>query len=201
MRVIDHETCPQRSDYPEKSLFVFDFDGVLIDQIEDVLARKPEGEGERVALERIAKRHSIHPELFETPYLRHLVYQSIALNEPAPPHILLRFIQRLDDTGDPYMILTARSGLYAIQRLTAYIETHRLYPQEMFCVGRAAKTTQLEFLLDRFPQHTICYFEDSQKHVDAAEALGNDRLIVTHVKWPEALGSADAIIAKMLAPT
>lgn len=194
MRVIDHLTHPIRSDYPEKSLFVFDFDGVLIHQVEDVLARKPEMDGEREQLEDIAVRYGIVPELFETPYLRHLVYQSMYLYEPAPPHLLLDFIQKLDD---PYMILTARSGLYAIQRLIAYVEKHLLYPQEMFCVGRASKVAQLEFLLDCFSDYTVCYFEDSQKHVDAAHALGNDRLFVTHVKWPEAADSADSVIQAM----
>jgi hypothetical protein len=60
---------PERASFPENSIFVFDFDGVLICQNEEKVFQLEAIEGERSRLEQLARIAGIDPELYDTPYL------------------------------------------------------------------------------------------------------------------------------------
>ena len=112
-----------RSHYPADAIFFFDFDGVLASQDEEKVFRLPEGPLERNELESMADLagidHSLYP---NTRYLRHLIHQGHALHTlPEAHQEAVEFAYDLEEREDPYFIMTARSGLYAVERLMQLI--------------------------------------------------------------------------------
>lgn len=191
---LPNDYWPVRASYPPNSIFVFDFDGVLIHQNEEKLYRLNEIEGERSRLEDLARLTGIDPTLYSTPYLRHLVFQA-RYDGPCRPHVLTEFARSL---AEPYFVLTARSGFHAVQRMVSYLDVMDLNPQEVFCVGRGPKSILLAKLLDQWPDRTIVFFDDSMKHIDDACSLNHDRLIVTFVDWSACEVEARELRKKLL---
>lgn len=146
---------------------IFDFDGVVAHAEEDALYRSAVGQTERAALENAAKKSGLNPDMYDTKYLRHLVFQQIHLcNEwPIREGPLLALAQELTDVKRPFFILTARSSSAAIQRVLNFTNERRLYPQEMFFVGRVAKGRQVRLVRNQVHDNVpIVYFEDSLRH-------------------------------------
>jgi hypothetical protein len=178
--------------YAADTIFFFDFDGVLADQEEEKVFRLPEIANERAHLEAIGKLNGIDPSLYHsTRYLRHLIYQANALGEPVKPHTeAVEFAQHLTRTGQPYFIITARSGFWAVQRMIKFCETWELMPQESFCLGRLSKATLLEQLRLEWPDRPFVFFEDSAHHIQAAKNLGDPNLEIIEVEWPACMEDA-----------
>ncbi len=181
------------ADFPDDAIYFFDFDGCIAMQCEEKLFRLPEGAGERRRLEVIAERVGIDASLYNTQYLRHLVFQAAtqyAIERYGP---VFNLIAEVDDALTPYFVMTARSGLYAIKRMLAFLETSYLKPQEVFCLGRASKADLLETLLEEWPDREIIYLDDSVHHTHAARALGNPRLHIVEVRHDADLTNAEAM--------
>lgn len=173
-----------RADYPDNAIFFFDFDGVLADQEEEKLYRLPEGSLERGQLVAKAELIGIDAGLYSTAYLRHLVYQALECDS----HVFLhneaaRMAGDLQQAGEPFFIVTARSGFFAVQRLMATLAWARLYPQEVFCLGRSSKADLLVKLRLDWPDRPFVYFEDSQHHIEATKAIGDPNLTIVEVTW------------------
>jgi hypothetical protein len=192
---ISCDLMPRREDYPEKSIFVFDFDGVLICQKEEKLYRLAEIPFERDRLEQLAIECGLDAKLYDTAYLRHLIFQE-RYGELPDRNVITDFAHDLDD---PYFIMTARSGLAAIERMIEYVRFEGLGPQEVFCVGRGSKGDLLAKLLDQWPGYTIVFFDDTFKHIEDACRLNHDRLRVVHVVWDSCHKEADKLRTDMLA--
>lgn len=180
---------PERASFPPNSIFVFDFDGVLICQNEEKLYQLDEIEGERDRLEELARRVGIEPDLYSTGYLRHLVFQS-RYDRICKPHVLAEFARDLDV---PYFVLTLRSGLHALHRMLGFLDVMHIYPQELFCVGRGLKSAILAKLLEEWPDKQIVFFDDSMRHIEDACSLKSNRLTVVHVEWPTCKQEASAM--------
>lgn len=149
------------------ALAIFDFDGVLSDPVEDFVYKIPEQPHERASLAQIAHHYNIDAELYDVPYLRHLILQAILFERQivATPGPLLSLATEMSKKRRPFFILTARSGRAAIQRVFSFIDKFALTPQEVFFVGRVAKGRQLRLARTTTPpQHKIVFFEDTPRH-------------------------------------
>lgn len=174
------------SAYAKDTIFFFDFDGVLADQDEEKVFRLEELPMERRRLEEQADLAGIDHTLYaDTKYLRHLVFQSLAYGTLPEPHMeAQRFARDLDDHGFPYFIVTARSGLWAVERMLNFVGRFCLNPQEVFCLGRSSKADLLAKLRTDWPDRPFVFFEDTQKHIDACVALADPLLEVVRIDWP-----------------
>lgn len=184
-----------RSHYPADAIFFFDFDGVLATQDEEKVFRLSEVEMERRRLEEMAEfanvDHTLYP---NTGYLRHLVFQGYAWGTTPEDHReAVEFAERLELNGDPYFIITARSGLWAIRRMLDFVEEWTLHPQEVFCLGRSSKADLLAKLRLDWPERPFVFFEDTQKHIDACVALADPLLEVIRIDWPTCTDNAEAL--------
>lgn len=165
---------------------IFDFDGVLCGPAEDLAYRLPEAPNERLALERQAREHRLVPELYKTPYLRHLVLQAELESRAELPQAgpLLLLAQQLSAERRPFFILTARSGLAAVSRVLAFLDHNSLAPQEVFFVGRVAKGRQLSLARATVPKDIpLVYFEDTVRHARNSHKQDNSGLTTVFVEW------------------
>lgn len=188
-----------RADYPDNAIFFFDFDGVLADQEEEKLFRLPVVSLEREQLEGKAALIGIDASLYSTSYLRHLVYQAlecdtrVCLHEEAEDMAM-----DLQLAGEPFFIVTARSGYYAVLRLMETLQWARLLPQEVFCLGRSSKADLLVKLRNDWPDRPFVYFEDSAHHIEATKAIGDPNLTIVEVTWPTCTLEAERLRRKTL---
>lgn len=167
---------------------VFDFDGVLSSPREDAVYRLAERVGERDKLMEPAQYYEIDYDLYDTPYLRHLVLQAILadLGDTPEQGPLLPLSIELSRARRPFFILTARSGIAAINRAMQFVAMHNLTPQEVFFVGRGPKDRQLALARNTINmQSKICYFEDSLEHSRSSVAQGIVGLETIHVAWKQ----------------
>lgn len=181
---------------------IFDFDGVLCAPREDLAYKLREHPGEREALGEAATHYGIDPDLYDTPYLRHLTLQAIladrhVLPEPGP---LLGLARELGLAARPFFVLTARSGRTAIDRALSFLDEHQLRPQEIFFVGRVPKGRQLALIRRTIlAPTTLAYFEDSLRHSRNSKLQDVDGLETFHIDWamPERF-AAETLVAKSL---
>lgn len=192
-----------RCDYPDDALFFFDFDGVLATQCEDKMFRLPPGDMERRKLEEMARFANIDPALYpDTGYLRHLVYQGYAYGTVPEEHLPVTALARcMEDWGDPYFIVTARSGTWAVRRLLEFVDKQGLHPQEVFCLGRSSKAILLSQLREDWPDRPFVFFEDTQRHIDACVALDDPLLQVVKIEWPTCTENAEWLKMRVLGYT
>jgi hypothetical protein len=167
---------------------IFDFDGVLCAPREDLVYKLPERAGERADLDPAARHYAIDPDLYDTPYLRHLTLQAIlddrgTMPEPGP---LLDLARELTQADRAFFVLTARSGRAAIDRALAFLSQHRLHPQEIFFVGRVAKGRQLTLARHTVKaRKTLAYFEDSYRHSRNSKLQDVEGLETIRVDWAD----------------
>jgi len=187
---------------PELPSAVFDFDGVLTSPVEDLAYKLAEGPGERAILERTAERYGIASEIYDTPYLRHLVLQAVLeeMDEIPEGGPLLPLARELTKAHRPFFILTARSGRAAVSRLMSYLRYYRLEPQEIFCVGRVPKGRQLALVGSTVPKGTrVVYFEDTVRHARNSTKQDNPAISTVHVSWdPPPWQEAEALVSRVL---
>lgn len=188
--------------YPDDAIFFFDFDGVLATQCEEKVYRLPEEYMERRRLEEKAEFANVDPALYpDTKYLRHLVFQGYAWGTTPEPHEeAVAFARLLDDTKDPYFIITARSGLWAVRRMLDFVAEQGIFPQETFCLGRSSKAALLAALRTDWPDRPFVFFEDTQKHIDACVALADPNLEIVRIDWPSCTINAEELRTFFLGP-
>lgn len=187
------------SDYADDAIVFFDFDGVLACQVEEKLFRLAADMGEREALETLAVKIGIDHGLYEsTGYLRHLIYQALA-SQPVKRHWpAIQFAEYLNDVGRPFFIMTSRSGFWAVERMMDLIRDEALWPQEVFCLGRASKALLLKRLRDDWPDRPFVFIEDSQHHIDEAMALNDPALTIVQMLWDADTQEAKNLLASAL---
>ncbi len=187
---------------PKLPSAVFDFDGVLTSPAEDLAYKLPDHPSERAILERAAKRHGITPEIYDTPYLRHLVLQAVLEDRDELPDAgpLLPLAKELTKAHRPFFILTARSGRAAISRLMSFLDHYHLEPQEIFCVGRVPKGRQLALIGSTVLKGTrVVYFEDTVRHVRNSSKQDNPAISTVHVSWdPPPWQEAEDLVSRVL---
>jgi hypothetical protein len=165
---------------------IFDFDGVLCAPTEDLVYKLPEQPGERDRLTAIGRRYGLIGEIYDVPYLRHLLLQAILSARQMVPETgpMLPLARALTDAGRPFFVLTARSGQAAIERALGAMNSYGLVPQEIFCVGRVAKGRQLAVVRETLASEVpIVYFDDSIRHIRNSHAQDVDGLETVHVAW------------------
>jgi len=192
----------QRNHYSSDAIFFFDFDGVLATQCEEKIFRMDERPMERRRLEEKAPFASVDAALYpSTNYLRHMVYQGYAWGSVPDAHEeATSFARSLSDSGDPYFIVTARSGLWAVRRLLDFTQQQLIYPQEVFCLGRASKALLLAELRKDWPDRQFVFFEDSDHHIEACRALADPLLEIVKIEWPTCTKNAEALCDAYLGP-
>lgn len=188
--------------YSSDSIFFFDFDGVLATQCEEKVFRLPEEDMERRRLEEKAIFAGIDADLYpDTNYLRHLVFQGYAWGTVPEPHTeAVDFARSLDASEDPYFIVTARSGLWALRRMLDFVGQEGIHPQEVFCLGRASKALLLAELRKDWPDRPFVFFEDSQHHIEACRELADPLLEIIKIEWDECTRNAEFLRDTFLGP-
>jgi hypothetical protein len=196
------DTAFDRGQYPADAIFFFDFDGVLAEQCEEKVYRLAEVPMERRKLEEQADFAGIDSGLYpDTKYLRHLVYQALAYGTVPKGHAAaLQFLEALERNGDPYFIVTARSGLWAVERMIEFCRHEFLNPQEVFCLGRSSKADLLAKLRTDWPDRPFVFIDDTQKHIDACVALADPLLEIVRIDWPTCEINAQALRRQHLGP-
>jgi hypothetical protein len=153
-------------------------------------------------LEREARRQGIDTEIYDTPYLRHLVLQAAleALGELPDAGPLLQLARELTEVRRPFFVLTARSSRAAITRMMAFLDHHRLKPQEIFCVGRVPKGRQLALVGATIPEgRRVVYFEDTVRHARNSSKQDVPVVATVHVSWnPPPWEYAEMLVARVL---
>ncbi len=196
LRWLDHEYGPG------KPCAVFDFDGVLASPAEDLVYKLPERPGERGALSVDAARHGINAEIYDTPYLRHLVLQSVlqASGELPREGPLLPLAREMTRARRPFFVLTARSGRASVQRVFSFLDRHGLQPQEVFCVGRVPKGRQLALVAGAMPdERRVVFFEDTARHVRNSHKQDGTAVAAVHMVWnPLPWAEAEALVERTL---
>lgn len=177
----------------DDAVYVFDFDGVIIEHSEDVLYRIPDSGVERPKLEQLAKSLRIDASLYDTCYLRHLVLQGVLLRRKvsSPDGPLMNVAKALGRR--PFFVLTARTGAGAVMRVSKTLRNNSLFPQEIFHVGQVSKTYQLQLLHERIQRRRIVFIDDNLGHCESADAAGLERLVTVRVVWPDDKTGARAI--------
>lgn len=187
---------------PGRPCTVFDFDGVLASPVEDLVYKLPERAGERGVLSAEAARYGINAEIYDTPYLRHLVLQSVlhASGELPGAGPLLPLAREMTRARHPFFILTARSGRAAVQRVFSFLDQHGLQPQEVFCVGRVPKGRQLALVAGAMPdERRVVYFEDTARHARNSHKQDGAAIATVHLVWdPLPWGEAEALVERTL---
>lgn len=167
---------------------VFDFDGVLCAPEEDLVYKLDVERGEKAPLQKEARRFGLEPELYDLPYLRHLVLQEKLkelgrLPEPGP---VLSLARELSAKARPFFVLTARSGKAAVSRVLGFLDEYGLQPQEIFFVGRVAKGRQLRMIREMVKEtRQVVYFEDSVRHARNSRQQDFVGFEAIHVLWSE----------------
>lgn len=190
---------------PEPPSAVLDFDGVLASPVEDLAYKLPERPGERSLLEREAMRYGIDNKIYDTPYLRHLVLQAAleGLGELPEEGPLLQLASELSEARRPFFVLTARSSRAAIMRMMAFLDHHRLEPEEIFCVGRVPKGRQLALVSATIAEgRQIVYFEDTVRHARNSSKQDIPVVSTVHVLWkPQPWECAENLLSRVLDST
>jgi hypothetical protein len=184
--------------FSDDAIFFFDFDGVLIEQCDEKVYRLPEGGDERDRLSRLAESYGIDSSLYRsTQYLRHLTYQAAARERPVPDDRFMSLIDELHDNYDPYFVITARSGLYAVDRAMQFI-MQQLDPQEVFFLGRSSKAALLDRMSAEWPERDVIFFDDTFCHIDETLRLGNPRIKPYLVLHDECQNNARRLVSSTL---
>lgn len=186
--------------FPKDTMFFFDFDGVLATQCEEKVFRLAEVEGERDALEPLAREHGIDPSLYpNTAYLRHLVYQVVRGTSAVKRNTsMVSFMRKLEERGSPTFVITARSGRNAVKRMMSFLDRNGLNPTEVFCLGRASKGLLLAELRTDWPERPFAFFEDSKYNIEACMANNDPLLQIVEVIWPLCMNEAKKLRAQHL---
>lgn len=189
-----------RAAFPKDALFFFDFDGVLATQCEEKVFRLVEAEGERDALEPLARENGIDPSLYpSTRYLRHLVYQAVRGASAVKRNVsMVEFMRELEEEGSATFVITARSSRNAVKRMMSFFDRNRLNPTEVFCLGRASKGHLLAELRNDWPERPFVFFEDSKYNIDACMANNDPLLGIVEVIWPQCMNEAKKLRSQHL---
>ncbi|MEO1039628.1 MAG: 5'-nucleotidase [Pseudomonadota bacterium] len=148
---------------------VYDFDGVLSDDVEEQVYRIEHIANEDAILRKLREQLHIRCEGLPNPYQRHLLFQEIQLRRhiPIKPGPALEWARKTQRDGRIF-ILTARSGYAAIARMHEFIQKYKLNPIEIFHVGRVEKSAQLKLLSAELQDGPIFFYEDNINHLKAA---------------------------------
>lgn len=152
--------------------YVFDFDGVLCDAVEDKIYNLPSWPGETALLAALAEKMGLRCHGMEPRYRRHLLYQAAAylLQIDSTPGPGWPLFEKLAHTARVF-ILTARSGWYAEARVRRFLEQRGTVPVEMFHVGRVKKERQIDLVCRELAPDMVYYIEDNPAHLAAVAAL------------------------------
>lgn len=157
---------------------LFDFDGVLGSAFEEALFTMPvDPSWDGYFMQKASRKFKLHA-LEESVESRRYMLLQRAMWERKDG---IRPGPLLDEasTGE-FMILTARSDLYAIKRMHDFLDFHGLKPTRVFTLGSTPKELVVKMLLEEFPREDFTFWDDNPKHVAGVIALNNPR--VTAIK-------------------
>lgn len=162
---------------------IYDFDGVLACPIEDAVFRLDANtykamDDEFIKLGR--ERYGITKLTENMARNRHIILQEILYETKKCPDRGPKFTH-MKYSGNPFYVLTARSGPGAVARVSQFFESHRIRPEEMFFVGPVSKTHILIDLCHKFEDQELEFFDDTHHHIVAANDLGLPNLTVHYV--------------------
>jgi hypothetical protein len=165
-----------------KSVYLFDFDGVVSSRFEDDIYKLPPTRDEVDLIDAAAHQFKINCAGMEQRYQRHLLYQAAAWKlripiEPGPGFSAARFA----GLYSRLFILTARSGWYASERLRSFLENHKIVPIEIYNIGRVIKDRQIELVCREFQTQQVYFIEDSPIHLATAIQLHISNLVPVSV--------------------
>lgn len=161
-----------------RNINVYDYDGVLADPIEDTVFRLEvnPNDTEFIALGR--ERYGITRLSDHVQRNRHLILQEVLYERKICPTPGPTFMNL---NGDPFYVLTARSGPGAVARVSQFFEAHNHRPEELFFVGPMSKDHLLIDLCEKFSDRQLTFYDDSHHHIEAAQALGFENLNVVWI--------------------
>ena len=146
---------------------IYDFDGVLACPIEDAVFRLVETRYDNEFIKLGRERYGITKLSENLARNRHLILQEVLYGRGVPVRD-----GPIRPVRDPFYVLTARSGPGAVARVSEYLESIKLRPEEMFFVGPMSKTHCLIDLCEKFSDHTLTFWDDNMFHIEDGNALG-----------------------------
>lgn len=158
---------PQNFVVEPGTIYVFDFDGVVIDPIENDVYNLPHEPGEECLLARAREAFRVDCAGMKVKYQRHLLYQAALQRNGAESEVGPAFDAfRRASIDSSVFVLTARSGWDATERARRFLDSHGARPVETFHIGRVAKYLQLRQLLDEFIDQRFVYLDDSPERIE-----------------------------------
>lgn len=148
------------------TVYVFDYDGVVIGPDENDIYDLPEDQAEKALIDSARRYFQIPCAGMKLRYQRHLLYQAaLWKNEQRSDRgpAFDSFV-RAREAGRAF-VLTARSGWHAVERVRQFLGDHAPHPIETYHIGRVPKYLQLEHLLSEYADRQIVYLEDNADHI------------------------------------
>ncbi|MEM9619951.1 MAG: hypothetical protein AAF936_18505 [Pseudomonadota bacterium] len=164
-------------EYDVNGVFVFDFDGVLSSPDEHRVYEPESLAKSDNLLNEACEAWKINSDGVDTKYIRHLAFQhALRLNhvhiKPGPCLDLARHVSKTARI----IILTARSGWSAVERVRLFLKYHDINVYEMMCVGRGKKIQQFDDITREAASASlpVYFFEDNDSHLDDIEARAGE---------------------------
>lgn len=153
---------------------IFDFDGVIGSAFEEALFTMPETPTDAIFMNAAQKRFRLKIEGESRLSSRYMLIQRAMWDmnhgiEEGP-----RYHDAVN--GQPLIVLTARSDLYAVKRMHQFLDYHGIRPSRTFHVGSVPKHHTVTMMMKAMPETQFTFYDDNQSHVDGVNNLKNDRV-------------------------
>lgn len=157
---------------------IFDFDGVIGSAFGEALFNLPETPTDATFMSAAQKRFRLKAQGEKRICLRYMLIQRTLWDMSMGIEEGPLFTEAAN--GEPFIILTARSDLYAVKRMHRFLDFHGMEPSRTFHVGSTEKHTVVEMLMRALPDEQLTFWDDNQQHINGVNGLNNSR--VTSIK-------------------
>lgn len=159
-----------------RPVLVLDFDGVLAGSTPDKIYRLDYDASAEIRLTEASRLLGVKTAEDDLRYRRFLTYEAAALELKLPiePGPFLPVAKSCQEFGIPWFVVSARAGPAATQRLSEFLRTHELQPDNVFYVGRVSKDRQIIHVADKYKPRKIYIVEDNPRDVNDLERNLND---------------------------
>jgi hypothetical protein len=161
-----------------KYVDIFDFDGVLAEPLEEALFTMEDTIHDKEFIKVMSELQRLDLSVESKSSQRYICIQAALLRMGVGINTgpAFEYAGRL-----PFHVLSARCDRFAVTRMHQFLVRHDLRPIKTMHTDHLAKGEMLKVLLERHPDVTYNYFEDSPRHIESAMGIKSERLNVWRV--------------------